>query len=168
MSYKYNEPPPAPVFGPIPEGTYDFTVLDVGELYISPKGNDTLPLKLQVGPEKAHIFDNPAAGTDKNGEPFDKIAQFLKACGRAPAIGQEPAWNKLVGAKGRAHIKIEIAQQGKLTGKEVNKVAYYVFATDIRATKEVTRRPNPMSTSALPQSNVATNVGDVDPDDIPF
>lgn len=168
MSYKYNEPPPAPVFGPIPEGTYDFTVLEAGEPYESTKGNDVLPLKLQVGPEKAHIYDNPSAGTDKHGEPFDKIGQFLKACGRAPAIGQEPAWNKLVGAKGRAHIKIEIAQQGKLAGKEVNKVGYYVFATDIRATKEFTQRTNAMSTAVLPSRPRDPDLEGEAPDDIPF
>ena len=154
-TYKYNEPSPPPQFGPIPEGDYNFTVIEAGEPYHSAAGNFVLAVKLQVGPEKAHVYDNPWAGD--NG---DKIAQFLKACGRAPAIGQEPAWNKLIGAKGRCHIKIETAQQGKLAGKPVNKVSWYIFATDV-----LPSRPNATSTCVLPKLLVD---GDQTPDDIPF
>jgi hypothetical protein len=102
---------------------------------------------------------------DKNGDEFEKIAQFLKASNRAPAPGEEPNWSKLVGAKGRAHIKVEKAEQGKLIGKLVNRVAYYVFATDIKPARVLTNDEARQVKQGVPISGPG---GNNEPDDIPF
>jgi hypothetical protein len=174
-SYRYSEPTDI-AFSPLPEGEYAFIVEEAGEPYKSDKGNLVLALKLLVGPEQVPVFDNPSQGTGKKG-PYDSIARFLKAVGRAPAPGTEPNWKRLVGAKGRAHIKIEIAQQGKLAGKEVNKVGWYIYADSIRQTKDSTQPParQNFSPAEVKQSQDAVNKAaghdpdlDVEPDDIPF
>jgi hypothetical protein len=165
--YRYNEPS-TPIFEPLPPGDYDFTVLELTAPYTKPNGNNVLAVKLQVGKENAHIYDNPSQGIDKNGEPFDKIAGFLKSCNRAPAPGQEPNWDRIIGAKGRVHTKLEVAAQGKLAGQQVAKVAWYIFNKDIK------QSPQSFTPSQVKQSadEVRRNAGDPDwdaePSDLPF
>jgi len=132
--YTYQEPV-KPVFGPIPAGDYDFAVTSVNPIYRSkPNNNLVLPVVLAVGPDKTPVYDNPSAGVGKNG-PYDNIAGFLKAIGKNPKPGERPnlSATNLVGARGAARIKIEIAQEGKLAGQEVNKVHYYLWEDDRKA-----------------------------------
>ena len=170
--YRFKEPPPAPTFGPLAEGDYMVTVVECGEPYINPKsGNYVLAVKLAVGPEGVPVFYNPWAGTDSNGNERDGIADMLIALNRAPKPGQEPDWKRVVGAKGKAKIKIEIAGQGSLAGKPVNKVAYFYRPRQIgpSATPE---QPATYSKTeadkAAKQTKASAAPSNVEPDDIPF
>jgi hypothetical protein len=161
------------VFGALPEGDYPFVVSECGPDYVNPKsGNDVLPVKLLIKPENVPVFANFWAGTDKNGEHRDSIAEFLLGINRVPAVGQTPNWDKCVGAKGRCHLKVEIAQQGSLAGKEVNKVAWIHRPKEVGPTTE---QPRSFTKEEVEQSRKATVKSaerdpdlDVEPDDIPF
>jgi hypothetical protein len=154
MSEDYTyQPSERPDFaGVLTEGDYDFVVTEANEMYRSDKGNLVLPVKLAVGKQRVTVFDSPSAGKNKNGEAYDRIANFLEAIGKAPQAGQKANLGRkhLEGSKGRARIKVEVATMGKLAGKDVNKVHYYI---------------SPVSASASP----AVAAGqDNEPDDIPF
>jgi hypothetical protein len=145
--------PVQPTVGPLPEGKYKFTVIDVSDDYTSTVGNIVLPVKIEVGPEKVWIYDNRVKGKTKKGKEFDNIAPFLMAIGRYPKEGEFANISAayLVGATGEVMIKTEKAEAGKLAGKLVNKVAYYIWDQTSSDT----------STAIVPG-------GQVDPDDIPF
>jgi hypothetical protein len=130
MSEDYTyQPSEKPDFaGVLPEGDYPFVVTEINEVYRSDKGNLVLGIKLAVGKTRATVWDNRSAGKTANGEPYDTIAGFLEAIGKAPSKGQVANLTRrnLVGSKGVARIKVEKATQGKLAGKDVNKVHYYL------------------------------------------
>jgi hypothetical protein len=170
-NYRYRGEPEQRVFGPLPEGDYQFVVAEIDEPYTNPKsGNDVLPVKLSIQPQGVPVFANPWAGTDKNGEDRDGIAEFLLAINRAPKIGEEPDWQRLVGAKGKCRLKVEIAAQGSLAGKEVNKVAWFHRPKQVGPSTE---QPPPSYSKpevekAAKATQVAAGGDDVEPDDIPF
>jgi hypothetical protein len=170
--YRFKEPPPAPTFGPLPEGDYWATITDCSEPYVNPKsGNYVLAVKLAVGPEAVPVFYNAWAGTDINGNERDGIAELCIALNRAPKPGQEPNWKSLVGAKAKFKIKIETAQQGSLAGKPVNKVAFVYRVKEVGPTAE--QRPRQSYSQAEvekanKQAQAAAGGGDLEPDDIPF
>jgi hypothetical protein len=168
--YRFKEPPPAPAFGPLPEGDYIATVTECGEPYVNPKsGNYVLAVTLAVGPEGVPVFFNPWAGTDSNGNERDGIADMLVALNRAPKPGQEPNWKRVVGAKAKCKIKIEIAQQGKLAGKPVNKVAYFYRPREIGPTAQ--QEPQTYSEAEVKKAakEQAKKAGfEEEPEDIPF
>jgi hypothetical protein len=150
--YVYHEPV-QPNFGPLPEGQYSFIVTDIpSEPYTSRNGNVVLPVKLAIGPNKVPLYDNPSAGKTSKGNQYDIIAAFLKCINRNPGDGQTANLSKqnLIGARGELMLKIEIAKEGTLIGKPVNKVDYYIW--------------NKEPGAAL----VPAKQGHVDPDDIPF
>jgi len=153
-SYRFKEPAARQMVGPLPKGDYNFRVTNCDEPYESKAGNQVLPLALEV--EEHKVFANPWTGTTKDGEERDGIAEFLLCVNRAPAVGSEPDWKRLVGASGRCRLKVEIAQQGALAGKEINKVQFFhrPKQIDTKAT-QATVRPAPKQVSN-------------DPDDIPF
>ncbi len=116
------------------------------------------------------MFANPWCGTDKNGEKRDGIAEFLLAVNRVPKIGEEPDWKRLVGAKGKCRLKVEIASQGSLAGKEVNKVAWFHRPKQVGPTAE---QPPPSYSEpevkkAAKAAQAAAGGDDLAPDDIPF
>ena len=171
-SYQYDDTPstrPDPSsFGPLPESDYDFLVIDNDYAdSIKPTLNKNqrwvLNLKLSVGPNKTHIFYSPWAGLDKNGAKHDQIGEFLRAIGLAPAPGQEPAWDKVVGKKGKVHLTVEkeTYQQSKLFGKDVNRVAYVLAPKDVKASA-------PAATNAPVKRHAFDPDLDAAPDDIPF
>jgi hypothetical protein len=169
--YRFREPPPAPTFGPLPEGDYLATVVECGEPYVNPKsGNYVLAVKLAVGPEAVPVFYNAWAGTDVNGNERDGIAELCIALNRAPKLGQEPNWKALVGAKAKFKIKIETAQQGSLAGKPVNKVAFVYRPKQVGPTTEPPRQSySPQEVAqASKTAQAAAGGGDIEPDDIPF
>jgi hypothetical protein len=174
-SYRFNDPPARPNFGPLKEGDYSFVVASCDEPYQSSAGNWVLPLKLSIQPDGTPVFDNPWAGTDRNGDDRDGIAEFLLAVNRAPARGQEPNWSKVAGAKGKCHLKVVIAEKGTLAGKEVNKVGWYFIPKQVgpAATQEPQSYSNEEFNKAAKQQ-VARSAGPaasdlaVEPDDIPF
>src|SRR4029077_5668539 len=113
-------------------------------------------------------------GTDKNGEDRDGIAEFLLAINRVPKIGEEPDWQRLVGAKGKCRLKVEIAAQGSLAGKEVNKVAFFHRPKQVGASVEPLKQSFTESEIKESQAAIAKTLADkdpdldVEPDDIPF
>jgi len=148
--------------GPLPEGDYNFRVTSADEPYESKAGNQVLPLELDVDEHK--VFANPWTGTTKDGQERDGIAEFLLAVNRAPAVGAEPDWKRLVGAKGVCRLKVEIAQQGALAGKEVNKVQFFHAPKQVdKVTREYKQAQAATRSKAQPGGGAGT-----DPDDIPF
>jgi hypothetical protein len=173
--YQYDDTTPTRTpsdFGPLPEGDYDFVVIhndfaDSTSPYKNKQGRWVLNLKLQVGPQKQHVFYAPWTGLDKNGEKHDNIAEFLRGVGKAPLAGQPVDWNGLIGARGRLHLKVETEtyQQSKLFGKEVNKVGYIITPRD---TKGATTAPARQSPAATKKPHPFDPDLDAAPDDIPF
>jgi hypothetical protein len=158
--YRYQEPvnPGLTLF---PEGDYPYIVAGlVSEPYTTNNGNFVLPLKLAVGPEKLTIWDYPSAGKTKNDQPYDSIAPFLKSCGRNPKPGERPDLTEqaLKGARGMCHLKVIVSEGGSMKGKEVNKVAYYIWGS----TPDQSSKPVPVKKAFEP------SVVDEEPDDIPF
>jgi hypothetical protein len=179
-TYKYQGPPEQRVFGPLPEGEYPFIVAMADPPYEKDNGNLVMSVKLTILPDNVPVFCNPWQGTDRNGEAHDQIAEFLLAINRVPAIGTEPKWAQLVGARGRCRLTTEEAQQGKLAGKLVNKVHYWIRPTqaDTRSRSEQPGAVSDYSKSDLERARqeVAANARgpqrdsdlDVEPDDIPY
>jgi hypothetical protein len=124
-NYIYRGEPEQRVFGALPEGDYNYVVSECSEPYQKDNGNWVLAVRLAIQPSGTTVFSNPWTGTDKNGQERDGIAEFLVSCNRAPKLGTEPDWAKIVGARGRCRLKVEIAQMGQLAGKEVNKVGWF-------------------------------------------
>jgi hypothetical protein len=151
--YVFREPE-SPNFGLLEDGgQYSFTVAELTrELYTSNKGNAVLGLRLAVGPDKVTVFDNPGAGETAAGKPYDTIAGFLRSIGRNPKDGERANLSaaNLVGARGECVIKIEVAEQGALKGKKVNRVHYYLWNT------------------TGPTKAIVPKQEDQEPDNIPF
>jgi hypothetical protein len=166
MSYIYRGEPEQRVFGPLPEGDYLFSVASCDEPY---QKNDKwiLSVKLFIQPQGVPVFANPWTGTTSGGEARDGIAEFLLAVNRAPKVGEEPDWQRLVGAKGKCRLKVEIANQGSLAGKEVNKVAWFMRPKQVGPA--AAEQPRQASQAAIAKTIGAKDPDlDVEPDDIPF
>jgi len=170
-TYKYGGEPPTRTFGALPEGDYSFVVATADEPYTNPKsGNLVLPVRLNILPEMVPVFANPWCGETSNGEHRDGIAEFLLAVNRAPKVGEEPDWAKLVGARGKCHIKVEIAQAGTLAGKEVNKVGWFIRPKQVGPTTEQPQSYSP-DEFAKARKEAAQRAGSPSNDelqDIPF
>jgi hypothetical protein len=172
-SYKYRGAPEARAFGPLPKGDYSFVVTGADAPYFK---NDKwiLAVKLTIQPQGVPVFANPWSGIDKNGEDRDGIAEFLLAINRTPAVGEEPDWGKLIGAKGKCRLKIEIAQAGALEGKEVNKVAFFHRPKQVGPLAQGPRQNFTEQEIKKSQAAIAKTLGvkdpdlEPEPDDIPF
>jgi hypothetical protein len=172
-SYVYRGAPESRAFGPLPQGDYSFVVSSADEPYFKNE-KWILAVKLTIQPQGVPVFANPWSGIDRNGEDRDGIAEFLLAVNRAPAPGDEPEWGRLIGAKGKCRLKVEIAQAGALEGKEVNKVAFFHRPKQVGPTTEQT--PQSFTEAEIKASQAAigkTLTGkdpdlDVEQDDIPF
>src|SRR5262245_58194880 len=167
-SYKFGGGEERKAFGPLPPGDYSFSVTECGEPYQKDTGNWVLQVRLSIQPGGETVFATPWSGVDRNGEERDGIGEFLLAVNRAPKVGDEPQWRKVVGVKGRVRLKIETATQGALAGKEVNKVVFFHKPKEIK-------QPHPSFTEAeieKSQTAIAKVLGieadEVEPDDIPF
>lgn len=166
-SYRYNEPSETQ-FEVLPAGDYDFIVLSAGEPYTKDNGNIVLPLKLEVGKQKAHVFANATCGKDSAGEPFDAIAKFLKSVNRTPTPGQEPQWNRLEGARGRCHIKVGVSKVGKYAGQDRNEVGWFIYNQDVKQSAQ-SFTPSEVKLSADAVRRAAGDPDlDAEPSDIPF
>src|SRR4029077_19554861 len=172
-SYIYRGEPESRVFGPLPQGDYSFVVSTADEPYFK---NDKwiLAIKLTIQPQGIPIFANPWSGIDRNGEDRDGIAEFLLAVNRAPAPGDEPEWGRLIGAKGKCGLRVEIAEACAREGKEVNKVAFFHRPKQVGST--LSQMPQSFTENEIKKSQaaIAKTLGvkdpdlDVAPDDIPF
>jgi len=176
-TYRFQKPSERPAFGALQEGDYTFVVSQCGEPYTNPKsGNLVLAVKLAIQPGGTPVFANPWAGTDRTGEERDDIAVFLLAVNRAPKPGEEPDWDRVVGAKGKCRLKVEIAQMGALAGKEVNKVHYFYAPKQVGPTANKQPRQNyspaEVAKAAAEQQHRSAGLAGPDlgtePDDIPF
>lgn len=169
--YIYRGEPEQRVFGPLPEGDYSYVVAECGEPYQKDNNNWVLRVKLAIQPSGVPVFASPWSGTDRNGEERDGIADFLLSCDRAPSVGSEPDWERVVGAKGRCRLKIEIAQMGALAGKEINRVDRFYRPKQVGPGAEQPPRTsyNPDEV-AKAQAEQRRRSGDDDmaPDDLPF
>jgi hypothetical protein len=165
--YKYQGAPEQRVFGALPAGDYAFVIAEViREPYRATSGNLVLSLKLTILPDGVPVFWNGWCGIDKNGEDRDQIAELLLAVNRIPKVGSEPDWQRLVGAKGKCRLKVELAQQGALAGKEVNKVHYFYRPKEVGPTTQ--QAPQTISQEEYKKAQVAAPADDLEPDDIPF
>jgi hypothetical protein len=156
----YQEPPEHKQFVLLPEGDYSFKVMDCRGLDIEDNGNEKVSLVLYI--QDRDIFVYLYEGQGRKG-PFDMISPFLKAIGQRPTADQvnDPKyWAGLKGKTGRCRLKIERQQGGKYDGKEVNKVAYWIYPD-----APPHRAPSAAATSRAPAA--ASTTDDI-PDDIPF
>jgi hypothetical protein len=163
-SYKFGGGEERKAFGPLPAGDYAFRVMECGEPYQKTNGNWVLSVRLFIQPGGETVFASPWSGTDKNGEQRDGIGDFLLAVNRAPARGSEPNWKRVVDARGKCRLKVEVAQQGALAGKEVNKVAFFHRPHKLEEPQSVSQEEfNKQRQRAQKDPDL-----DVEPDDIPF
>jgi hypothetical protein len=171
MSYKFREPVVRPVFGPLPDGDYGYTVSECGGPY---RKNDKwiLSVKLAIQPDGTPVWANPWQGQTSAGEERDQIAEFLVSCNRAPKVGEEPDWDEVVGARGRCRLKQEKAEMGALKGQMVNKVAWFHAPKQVGSiAEERVKRHSQEEYNQARAEAVASGKDpelDVEPDDIPF
>jgi hypothetical protein len=144
---------PTTFSGPLPEDDYSFSVEDYTEPYQKDNGNWVLKVRLTIKGQT--VFDQPWSGQQSDGTPRDGIGEFLLCVNRAPKQGAEPDWRKLQGAHGKCRLKIEIAEKGKLAGKEINRVAWYYRPREL----------GPVSPPAAPKRPAP---GADEPNNIPF
>ena len=156
--------------GPLPEGDYAFRVVDFSEPYQKPNGNWVLRLRLEI--EAQTVWDQPWSGQQGDGTPRDGIGEFLVCVNRAPKAGEQPDWRKLLGARGKCRLKVEIAQMGKLAGKEVNRVAWYYRPKEIGplSQPEAPRTYTAKEVEAIKKDTLKRARGgpENEPSDIPF
>ena len=158
--YIYQGAPEERAFGPLPAGDYTFKIVSADPPYFKNE-HWVMPLKVAIEPSGLYVFANPWSGTDRNGEIRDGIAELLVAVNRVPAKGQEPEWDKLVGARGKCRLKVEVAQVGALAGKEVNKVAFF------HRPKQLVEQQLPKVGPKPPVNEPADDLN-MEPTDIPF
>jgi hypothetical protein len=172
-TYKYLGEPDARVMGALPAGDYAFQIAEVNDVYESKAGNLVLPVKITIQPQGVPVFANCWVGRDKDGNERDGIAELLLSVNRTPKVGEEPDWDKLVGARGRCRLKVEIAQAGALAGKDVNKVSFFLRPKQVGPT---TNQSQSFTEAEIEKSQaaIAKVLGvkdpalEVEPDDIPF
>lgn len=135
------------------DGEHPFRVGEVGELAQSARGNWVLRVRLEVGANNVFVWDYPSAGTDKNGEAYDKIAPFLMALGVRLEAGKSPDLRAraLVGKSGRVIIRHEEYQ-----GQMRPRVARYVIPGETPEAPKAAPAPAPAPASSQ------------DNDDLPF
>jgi hypothetical protein len=112
----------------LPEGDYAFEVIRCQEPTYSKsgRGNLVLTVTLQINvPTRDQVMAWPWAGTTSSGEVRDGIGEFLRAVNCAPKSGTEPDWDRIIGAKGRCHLRVETVEIGAFKGIEQNKVDYF-------------------------------------------
>jgi hypothetical protein len=114
---------------PLPDGNYDFEILDYTPVYRNVNGRFVLKVELRI--EGRRIFDQVWSGKTSSGESRDGIGDLLRAVNCAPAPGEEPDWPKLIGALGRCRLKVAVAEAGASAGKSVNRVAWYLAPKQI-------------------------------------
>jgi|SRR5215469_3949535 len=167
-SYKFGGGEERKAFGPLAPGDYQFTVTECGEPYQKNNGNWVLQARLSIQPGGETVFATPWSGRDKNGEERDGIGDFLLSVNRAPELGDEPEWRKIAGARGKCRIKVEIAQQGALAGREVNKVAFFHRPRQVGPQAEQEVSKDEFARARKEAAQRAGAPSDLEPNDIPF
>jgi len=154
----------------LPEGDYNFRVLECGEPYLNQNDNWVVKVKLSILPSDQWVWDQPWSGETGAGQKRDGIGDFLLAIGRAPAIGKEINWDNIVGARGRCRLRQGEIGQGSRKGQKRNEVHYYYRPKQVGPGTEQPPRSysqDEVSKSAK-SAQAAASGGDIEPDDIPF
>ena len=167
-TYKFAGGEDRKAFGPLPAGDYPFRVAECPAPYQKDDGKWVLNVRLSILPGGETVFAPVWSGTDKNGDDRDGIGEFLIAVNRAPAVGQEPLWAKIVGARGKCKLKVEIAQQGALAGKEINRVERFYRPKEIGPGTQTASQPEVKTGQAQTKQAAADVTNQFEPDDIPY
>src|SRR5258708_14503993 len=163
--YRYHGAPESRAFAPLPAGDYSFVVSSADPAYY--KNNKwVLEVKLTIQPQGMSVWAHPWSGVDKNREDRDGIAEFLIAVNRLPALGEEPEWGRLIGARGKCRLKVEPDQNDI----ERNKVSFFHRPKQVGPTTE---QPPPSYSEpevkkAAKAAQAAAGGDDPGPDDLPF
>jgi hypothetical protein len=158
----------------LPEGDYNFRVLECGEPYLNPNDNWVVKVKLSILPSDQWVWDQPWSGKTGMGEKRDGIGDFLLAIGRATTLGQEVDWDNIVGARGRCRLRQGEISQGSRKGQKRNEVHYYYRPKQVGPSAAAPRQSFTEAEVKESQAKIAKTIGakdpdlDVEPDDIPF
>ena len=151
------------------EGDYTFEVLECREPYRKDNGRWVMKVKLSIQPGDQWVWADPWSGETEAGEKRDGIGDFLLCVNRAPVLGREPDWDKVVGAKGRCRLKVEDAAAGSRAGQQRNVVNFFHRPKQIGPTAD---RPsvsrNEFEKARAQSAKKAGITEDQAPDDIPF
>lgn len=167
MKYRFNPSPATANFSVLPAGDYSAIVVECGEPVLKESKNWVMKVRLSVGSDNATVFDNPWARSEESDvqDGRDGIAQFLIACGMAPASGKEPNFPGCVGKKARVKIKVGKNQDGT----DRNEVAFYYAPSKTGKAAATTA-----STSEFEKARAAagatpkTAAAEPEPDDLPY
>jgi hypothetical protein len=176
MSYKFGggserDQAPSDI---LPEGDYNFRVLECGEPYLNPNNNWVVIVKLAIAPNDQWVWDQPWSGQTGAGDKRDGIGDFLLAIGRPTAIGKEIDWDNIVGARGKCRLRQGEIGAGSRKGQKRNEVHYYYRPKQVGPGAE--QRPQTYSPQEVAKASADAERRsggkdpdlDVAPDDIPF
>jgi hypothetical protein len=161
-SYRFQEPSPR-TFNVLPAGDYQAVITEAEEPY-EKDGKQILKIVFAIQPGGQTVFYYAWTGKTKSGEYRDNIGELLLAANRAPAVGQEPNWSKLKGAKVKVRLKAEPDQIG-----EERNVIHWVY-TPKQAGKPATKQES-VSTSEFLKARAKQEIasgGEPEPDDLPY
>ena len=151
--YKFMGGSPRKVSAPLPEGDYDFSVLDCGEPYLTANGNWALKVALLV--EGQRVLYTPWSRSETNNpDNRDGIGDFLLAINCAPVAGQKFDWQKVIGARGRLRLRLR-------QGTDWPEVHYF------HVPHQLDQPQQPSAAASLPTKRPIDDL-DQEPDDIPF
>ena len=163
-TYRYSEPTPR-TFNVLSAGDYQAVIAEAEEPY-EKDGKQILKIVFSIQPSGQTVFYYAWTGKTKAGEYRDNIGELLLAANRAPAVGQEPSWAKLKGAKVKVRLKVEPDQNG-----EERNVIHWVY-TPKQATKSASGKKESVSTEeflkARKKQDVASGGAEPEPDDLPY
>jgi hypothetical protein len=127
-------------------------------------GKQILKATLAIQPSGQTVFYYAWTGQTATGEYRDNIGELLLAANRAPAVGQEPNWAKLVGAKVKVRLKVEPDQNG-----EERNVIHRVY-TPKKAGKPVANQQSASTDEFLKarKKQEATDLGEPEEQDLPY
>ena len=165
--YRFKEPPPREAFELLPPGDYIYVVTecDPDGPHKSKSGSGlTLDIKVAIQPSGRILKAWPWTGTDSNGSDRDGIAEFLLSCNRASKVDEEPAWSKVVGAKGKCRLKIDKDQNGI----ERNYVHYFYRPKQANLPQEGKQTTFSQSEFQKARQQQRTSAGEPEPSEIPY
>ena len=161
-TYRYSEPTPR-TFNVLPVGDYQAVITEAEEPY-EKNGKQILKTVFSIQPSGRTVFHYVWTGKTASGEYRDNIGELLLAANRAPAVGQEPNWAKLKGAKVKVRLKVEPDQNG-----EERNVIHWVY-TPKQAGKPAVKGQSATTDEFLKaraKQEIASG-GEPEPDDLPY
>jgi hypothetical protein len=163
-TYKYQTPAPR-TFNVLPAGDYQAVIAAAEEPYVKDNGKQILKVTLTIQPSGQTVFYYAWSGQTVTGETRDNIAELLLAANRAPAVGEEPNWAKLVGAKVKVRLKVEPDQNG-----DERNVIHWVY-TPKQAGKPAAKGQSASTDEFLKaraKQEIASGGAEPEPDELPY